>query len=76
MGLGELQPPPPPPPNISNSPFRAKKQVIFGQNYLIFGQAFEKIFETVGAPPPPMKLVPYAYDLIYPMSYSTVYATV
>ena len=50
------------PPNCPNIHFRAKKRVIFGQNYLIFGQATEKLFEQeTSAPPPRTKLVPYAY---------------
>ena len=43
--------------------FGQKKQVVFGQNHLIFGQAMAKIFgqETSAPPPPRTKLVPYAY---------------
>ena len=46
--------------------YLGKKQVLFGQNYLIFGQALEKVFKQEDfSPPPPlrMKLVLYAYGV-------------
>ena len=46
-GGGGLQPP----WIFSNSHFRAKKHVIFGQNHLIFGQAMEKIFGQLTSAP-------------------------
>ena len=46
-GGGGLQPP----WNFSNSHIRAKNQVIFGQNHLIFGQAMEEIFGQLTSAP-------------------------
>ena len=62
MGLGWLQHP----YNCLNIHLRAKQQVMFGQNNLIFGQAMETIFgkETLGTPTPRTKLVPYAYTTV------------
>ena len=44
--------PPPPPPKLFMWPFSGKKQVIFGQNHLIFRQAVEKMSgqETSASP--------------------------
>ena len=49
------------PQNFSNCHFRAKKQVIFGQNHLIFGQAGGNI--RTWDLSPRTKLVPYTYTL-------------
>ena len=40
-----------PPYNFFNCHFGVKKQEIFGQNYLIFGQAMEKIFRQKTSAP-------------------------
>ena len=63
-GLGGCSPP----WNLSNSHIRAKNQVIFGQNHLIFGQAMEEIFGQLTSAPlnetGPVRLCMYVFSTV------------